>query len=90
MARHRLCLTTSPQSATSRHSHEFCGVNAGYLATLAHRHMGFELGGWGMDTIIAALEHDDRIRQIELFDSSSFHMELALEAMRKPFPELMV
>jgi F-box-like len=50
---------------------------------------GFELGGWGMDTIIAALEHDDRIRQIELFDSSSFHMELALEAMRKPFPELM-
>jgi hypothetical protein len=42
-----------------------------------------------MDTIIAALEHDDRIRQIELFHSSSFRMEQALAAMRKPFPELM-
>ena len=48
---------------------------------------GFELRR-GIDTIIAALEHDDRIRQIELFDSSSFHMDQAFAAMRKPFPEL--
>ena len=49
---------------------------------------GFELGVWPIRTIIAALEHDDRIRLIELFDSSTIHMEKALAAMRKPFPEL--
>ena len=49
---------------------------------------GFEFGIRGMDSIIEALEHDDRIRQIELFDSSSSHMEKALTAMRKPFPVL--
>ena len=48
----------------------------------------FEFGIRGMDSIIEALEHDDRIRQIELFDSSSSHMEQALAAMRKPFSAL--
>ena len=49
---------------------------------------GFKFGILGMVTIIAALEHDDRIRQIELINSLSFCMEQVLAAMRKPFPEL--
>lgn len=39
MARHRLWVTTSSKSATSRHTREICesnAANAGYLATLAH------------------------------------------------------
>ena len=49
---------------------------------------GAGVESWGMDSIISALEHDDRIRQIELFDFSIFHMEQILAAMRKPFPAL--
>ena len=44
----------------------------------------FGVGIW----ILAALEHGDRIRQIELYGPSRLDMERALAAMRKPFPEL--
>jgi hypothetical protein len=57
---------------------------------------------WGdrpddVGAIIAALEHDDRIRQIQLFlqppssdcrSVTAFHLEQILAAMRKPFPAL--
>jgi hypothetical protein len=49
---------------------------------------GAGVESWGKDTIISALEHGDRIRQIELFNFSIFHMEQILAAMRKPFPAL--
>ena len=41
-----------------------------------------------MDTILAALEHHDRIFQVELFDSSHFHMGDVLKTMRRPFTAL--
>jgi hypothetical protein len=49
---------------------------------------GFGVESWGSDTIISVLEHDDRIRQIELFHASGSQMEQTLAAMQKPFPAL--
>ena len=43
---------------------------------------------WGVDNIIAALEHNDRIRQLELFDVPSSQMEKVFAAMQQPFPAL--
>ena len=46
---------------------------------------------WGMDNVIAALEHNDRISVINVIvDSilSSFQFKNVLEAMQKPFPAL--
>jgi hypothetical protein len=43
---------------------------------------------WGMDNIIAALEHNDRIYLIDLCEISSSKMEEGLAAMQQPFPEL--
>ena len=43
---------------------------------------------WGMDNIIAALEHNDRIRILKLFDVTSSQMEKVLAAMQQPFPAL--
>ena len=44
----------------------------------------------GVDNIIAALEHNDRVSQIKLMHlpSSQFEYVMNLEAMQKPFPEL--
>ena len=42
----------------------------------------------GMDSIIAALEHSDRVHQIKLFDLSCSHLKEVLAAMQVPFPEL--
>jgi hypothetical protein len=41
---------------------------------------------WGLDNIIAALEHNDRICEIDFREILQF--ESVLEAMQKPFPEL--
>ena len=41
---------------------------------------------WGLDNIIAALEHNDRICEIDFREIAQF--ESVLEAMQKPFPEL--
>ena len=43
---------------------------------------------WGMDNIIAALEHNDRISQLDLIYIPSSQMRKVLEAMKRPFPEL--
>lgn len=42
----------------------------------------------GMDNIIAALEHNDRIHQVKLYNFPSSLMEQMLAAMQKPFPSL--
>ena len=41
-----------------------------------------------MDNIIAALEHNDRICQLDLFDLPDSKLETVLVAMQKPFPAL--
>ena len=40
---------------------------------------------WGVDNIIAALEHNDRICQLVLFEISSSQMEKVLAGMQQPF-----
>jgi hypothetical protein len=42
---------------------------------------------WGMDNIVAALEHNDRIYRLDLNPQSS-HFEELLAAMQQPFPAL--
>ena len=43
---------------------------------------------WGVDNIIAALDHNDRICELDLFDNPSSQLEKVLAAMQQPFPEL--
>ena len=45
-------------------------------------------GSWGMDNIIAALEHNDRIYQLDFFDFPNSKFEKVLAAMEQPFPKL--
>jgi hypothetical protein len=48
----------------------------------------YGLQGGDSDNIVAALEHNDRVCEIDLFDISSSHLEKALAAMHEPFPAL--
>ena len=50
--------------------------------------LGYGHETWGVDNIIAALEHNDRIRQMNLLDVPSSQMENVLAAMQQPFPAL--
>jgi hypothetical protein len=45
---------------------------------------------WGMgnDNIIEALDHNDRICELDLFDNPILQSEKVLAAMQQPFPEL--
>ena len=43
---------------------------------------------WGVDNLIAALKHNDRICQIIIWPDSSLQMETVLAAMQQPFPAL--
>ena len=43
---------------------------------------------WDIDTIIEALEHNDRVCEIELWDLSSSQFKPILAAMQEPFPAL--
>jgi hypothetical protein len=43
---------------------------------------------WGMDYIIAALEHNDRICRLDLIDIPSSQVGKVLTAMQRPFPAL--
>ena len=43
---------------------------------------------WGEGNIVAALEHNDRICEFDLFDIPSSQLEKVLPAMQRPFPEL--
>jgi hypothetical protein len=45
-------------------------------------------GRWGVNNLIAALEHNDRICQINIWPVSSLQMEKVLAAMQQPFPAL--
>jgi hypothetical protein len=45
-------------------------------------------GRWGVNNLIAALEHNDRICQISIWPVSSLQMETVLAAMQQPFPAL--
>lgn len=42
----------------------------------------------GMDNIIAALEHNDRLYQVKLYNFPSSLMEMMLAAVQRPFPAL--
>ena len=50
--------------------------------------MGEDDEKWGVDNILAALEHTDRICELELFLIVSSQMERVLAAMQHPFPAL--
>jgi hypothetical protein len=43
---------------------------------------------WGVDDIIAALEHTDRVCELALHDFPSSQLEKVFAAMRRPFPAL--
>jgi hypothetical protein len=43
---------------------------------------------WGVDNIVAALEHNDRICELNLFDIPSSQFKKVLAAMQQPFPAL--
>ena len=43
---------------------------------------------WDMDNIMAALEHNDRVCEIKLWDASSPQLEKVLAEMQEPFPAL--
>ena len=43
---------------------------------------------WDMDNIMAALENNDRVCEINLWDASSLQLERVLAAMKEPFPTL--
>ena len=43
---------------------------------------------WGVDNIVAALEHNNRTSELALFDIPGSQMEMVLAAMRQPFPAL--
>ena len=52
---------------------------------------GFDNEEWGVDNIVAALEHNDRIRELDFYSSSSSSssdVEKVLAAMHRPFPAL--
>ena len=43
---------------------------------------------WDVDSIIAALEHHDRISELDILNMPSSRMERVMAAMQQPFPEL--
>jgi hypothetical protein len=43
---------------------------------------------WGIDNIIAALEHKDCIHQLDLYELPGLQLKTVLETMQQPFPEL--
>jgi hypothetical protein len=43
---------------------------------------------WGLDNIVEALEYNDRVCEINLWDVPSPELEEALEVMQQPFPAL--
>jgi hypothetical protein len=47
-----------------------------------------ETKGEGVDHVIAALEHNNRVVRIRLSEVPSWQMEIFVAAMKKPFPEL--
>ena len=51
----------------------------------------WELGdeSWDTDNIVAALDHNDRIRELHFEDIRSSQLEKVLAAMQRPFPALM-
>ena len=49
---------------------------------------GFGVEECGVDNIIAALEHNDRIHKVDLEGFPSLQMEKVLKAMQQPFPEM--
>ena len=58
-------------------------IDAWPLLPILVRSYGSEV--WGVDNIIAALEHNDRIRQLELINLPSSQLEEVLAAMQQPF-----
>jgi hypothetical protein len=47
---------------------------------------GFGQEKWGADNIVAALEHNDRIYSLDLWDVPNSQLENVLPVMQQPFP----
>ena len=89
----RFSITTSPQSATRLYTQRRARDTLDIwppLPLIIDDYSMFDHGTTGVDNIIAALELNDRVRQIDLSYSSSPVLEYVTdsEAMQKPFPEL--
>ena len=87
MAKRCFWVTTSPEFATLLHSQNTSEGDAGHLASLAHRHIGpigYEM--WDADNIIAALEHNDRICELDLFEISKFAIGKSLASNAAAIP----
>jgi hypothetical protein len=90
-------ITTAPQSATPLYVQNACEGHLGHLAAfplIIQEYYGV-LNRWngtsGVDNIIAALEHNDRVCEIRLrhlTTTSELKYVTDSAAMFKPFPEL--
>ena len=58
------------------------------LPIIVSSHGGYSYHKWSGDNIIAALEHNDRIRELDFIYLTSSQMEKVLAAMQQPFPAL--
>jgi hypothetical protein len=63
-------------------------LNVWPLFPIVIKARGYKYAIWGVDNIIAALQHSDRICQLELVGIPSSQMKKVLAAMQQPFPEL--
>ena len=63
-------------------------LNVWPLLPIVIKARGYKYAIWGVDNIIAALKHSDRICQLELLDIPSSQMEKVLAAMQQLFPKL--
>ena len=88
MAKHRLRVATSPESASSLHGQEAREGETACLARLAHRHRTVRSFNVGVDNILAALGHKDRVCGIVFRHISTSLWEEALAAMQVPLPAL--
>ena len=63
-------------------------IDAWPLLPILVRGSGYNTLGCDVDNIIAALEHNNRIRKLELNDFTSWQMKKVFAAMQQPFPAL--
>jgi hypothetical protein len=92
MANYRILVTTSPGFATSLHPRPETPVWRMLdiwppLATII-RQRQYGCSGRGVDNIIMALKHNDRVCQVTLWPVPSTHQKEVLAAMDAPFLEL--
>ncbi|KAI0291274.1 hypothetical protein BC826DRAFT_485394 [Russula brevipes] len=90
MAEPRVRITTPPGSATPLHTQNTREGDARCLASVSYADTVFRLvaGISGVDDIVAALEHPDRVLRINLQNVTHSAMERFSAILQVPFPEL--